>query len=243
MSFKQFFSFAIMLFAVTIFISCDKEEPEEMKTQLEETASNSALGLINQQSGNTTNNNNSSNTDCITIGYPVTVIFPDGSTSEVNSDDELESAVETWYEANPDSDEDPTLEFPIEVTLEDGTTETINDEDRLFDLLEACYDDDDDDDDHDDCDYDEYEDCFEINFPVNLILPDGSTVAVNDYDELETAIDDFYDANPDIDEDPTLEFPIEVTLDDGTVESVADEDALEELFEACEDFDEEGRLL
>lgn len=162
--------------------------------------------------------------DCFEFVYPLSVLLPDGTTVQVDDDEALEMAVEGWYEQNPNSDEDPTLQYPIEVILDGATDPTaIHSDDELEALLEDCWEDDD------------FEDCFEINFPITVLFPDGTSLAVNDYEELDAAVDGWYDANPNSSEDPTLEFPITVTLEDGTVETVNSEEELDLLFEECYD--------
>ena len=157
---------------------------------------------------------------CFDFVYPLTIVFPDASTAPVNDEDELWDTVENWYEANPNNDEDPTLQYPVDVLLEGGSTATINNDDELDDLVESCF------------DFD-LDDCFSLVYPIEVLFPDGSTVAVNSDDELMTTIDDWYNANPNSNDDPTLVFPIQVELEDGTIQTVNDEDELDDLFEDC----------
>ena len=161
--------------------------------------------------------------DCFTFVYPLDIVFPDATTQTVNSDDELVTAIENWYDANPNSDQDPTLAYPISVVLED-TQETIeiNSDEELEDLFDACF------------EY-EYEECFTFVFPLTIQFPDGTTAEINSLEEGETIIDDWYDANPNATEEPTLVFPIQVTLEDGTVETINNEEELDDLFDECYD--------
>ena len=189
---------------------------------------------------------------CIEIAYPIDILYADGSSTSVSSDEELFTTLETWYDANEDTagdDEFPTLNYPVTVTLEDGTVETVNDDDTMEDLFEDCFededwDDDDDDDDDDEWDDDEWEecyeeDCFTINYPITVILPDGSSNTVDNDDAFETLLDDFYEANEDIEEDPTLVYPVSVTMEDGTSQTINNDDELDALFDACEDDDDD----
>lgn len=160
---------------------------------------------------------------CFSFVYPVTLVFPNNSTQSVSTDDELLDAVEDWYDAHPNSDEDPTLQFPVDVILEaDGSTLAINDDDELEDLFDAC---------------DDYnaEDCFTFVFPLEIMFPDSSIVAINSLDEGETIVEDWYDANPNVNEDVQLIYPIEVMLPDGTLKSINDEDELDDLFDYYDD--------
>ncbi|MEO1259395.1 MAG: hypothetical protein AAFZ15_11390 [Bacteroidota bacterium] len=163
---------------------------------------------------------------CFEIAYPITVLLPDGTSQVANDDEELDDIIFNWYENNPDSDEDPTVEFPIEVTLE-GETITVNNEEELEELWEEC-----------DGEWDDegnpFEECFTVTYPVTVNFPDGTTAEVNSDEELEMAIDGWYDNNPNSDEDPTLAYPIELTLvEDGTVVTVNSDEELEEILEEC----------
>ena len=78
--------------------------------------------------------------ECFIISYPVTIEFPNGTTTAVNSNEELEAAIEDWYVQNPDTEEDPTLAYPIEVTLvEDGSVVTINSDEEFEEIIEDCF--------------------------------------------------------------------------------------------------------
>ena len=171
---------------------------------------------------------------CAEIVYPITLNNPDGSTTTINDDDELIEAIE---DALFDDSDVPTIAFPIQVIGEDDIAVTVADEDALFEIFEDCFGDWDDYDDDCGCEDDEFEECFEINYPITLVMPDGSQVVVNDDDELETAIDNYYDANPNDTNDISVVYPITVTmLEDSSTVTVNDDDELDELFEDC--FDE-----
>jgi hypothetical protein len=78
---------------------------------------------------------------CFKPVYPLTLVFPDGTSQEVANRMELKMAVRAWKADNPDSDERPTLGFPLDVVLADGTTVTLNDADELEALKQSCQDD------------------------------------------------------------------------------------------------------
>ena len=169
--------------------------------------------------------------DCFTVNYPVTIVFPDGTTQSVNSDEELKDLYLAWEEANGEDEEFPLPQFPVEVTLKDGTIKTLNNEEDLEALHDYCYDEWDDED-----EWDEYkEECFSFNYPLSVVFPDGSIQSGNDDDELKMAFEDWYDNNPDSDDDPGFQYPFDVTLEDGTLQTIQDEEALDDLLESCED--------
>jgi len=161
---------------------------------------------------------------CFDLVYPVTIIFPDGTTNVVNDDDELEDVIDAFYDANEDVEEDPTFDYPITVTLDDGE-EIINSDDELETLYDEC-------EEYWEDEY--YEECFDLVFPITAQLPDGTSITANDEDELYDAIDAFYDANQDVEEDPTLVYPISVAYDDGTTATANSDDELDALYEGCE---------
>ena len=162
---------------------------------------------------------------CFEFVYPLTATNPDGTTLTINDEDELETVIDNAIS----SEVIPMLNFPIQVLHDDENPVDIATEEELCELIEECWDDYD-----DDCDCDDDEECFEFNFPITIVLPDNSTVTVNDWDEFETALDNYYDANPNEEDEFTFVFPITVTmLDDNSIVTINDEDELEELFEEC----------
>lgn len=80
---------------------------------------------------------------------------------------------------------------------------------------------------------DGFDDCFEFNYPIDVLLPDGTTQTANDDEELETIFEDWFTQNPNDTLEPTLVFPIEVTLEDGIIQALNSEEELETLIEEC----------
>ena len=78
-------------------------------------------------------------------------------------------------------------------------------------------------------DYDDnYEnECFEFNFPLNIITDDGDIITIDSLGSLNNITYDMYYFS--------FEFPLEVTMEDGEVVTVENEEALFELFEDCYD--------
>lgn len=297
---KSSFAFLFM-FALLTFTSCDKEEL--VSTTDDVTNDSSTIqGITTTKDGDgdkDTNNAYGDSTEetvneseseeiCFDIDFPITIIFPDGTSQTVNSEEEIETSIDAFYEANQDVEEEPTLDYPVTVTLEDGTTQVLNTDDDLEALIEICEmgedeedeeydgeegDSEDEDDEGDSEDEDEDEDdegdsedsddegnsedsddeddegdsedsededeflddlCFEFNYPITVVLPDGSSQMVNDENELEDGIEDFYDANPDVETDPTLVYPVTVTLEDGTTQELNSDEDLFTLIDSCE---------
>ena len=78
------------------------------------------------------------------------------------------------------------------------------------------------------------EDCFELVYPVTVIMPDDSSITGMDEDDLWGAIKDWYDANPNSDQRPSLVFPVDVVFNDGTIQTIEDNDAMKALWEDCD---------
>lgn len=158
--------------------------------------------------------------ECFEILFPISILYPDGSTLVLNSIEEADSVYDAWVIVHGDSII-PEIIFPINVELEDGSILIVNDDDEFGDLEDACEGDDD-------------EDCFDFVYPVTILNPDGTQLTVHDIDELEDAFDDWFDNNGS-NQEPTFAFPLNVIYEDGTTETVADLDELEEIEEDCED--------
>ena len=87
--------------------------------------------------------------------------------------------------------------------------------------------------------------CYELVFPVTVVLPDSSTVEVNSYEEMKQALRDYFDTNGGGVQGPhhggpghhgpkiSFAFPISVLNEDGELITVDSEEALRELREAC----------
>ena len=163
---------------------------------------------------------------CFTFEFPVNIVLPDGTTSTANTEEEVEDIFYDWFDANEDADEEtyPTFEYPLTIVLlEDSTTSIINSDEELEEVFEDCYD-------------DFFEDCFEVNYPVDVQLPDGTVSNAADEDAFYDIIDAWYEGLGEDEEPedyPTFVYPIDVTLDDGTVQTVSSEEELEELYEQC----------
>jgi hypothetical protein len=75
---------------------------------------------------------------CFRFKYPVSIVFPDGTTSQYDSPRALKQALHSWKKENPTSTTRPQLVFPLTVTLEDGSELTLNSKEELIRLKESC---------------------------------------------------------------------------------------------------------
>jgi invasion protein IalB len=160
---------------------------------------------------------------CFRPVYPLTVIYPDGTTVSVEDRFELRVAIRSWFTDNPGTDERPVLEYPFEVALQDGTVQLVNNADEIQELLAACG-------------YDgSNRPCFRPVFPLTIAFPDGTNEEVDNRFEFRMAIRAWVIANPDADERPSVAFPYEVLLSDGTMLTIENEVALAALIAFCQD--------
>ena len=229
---RNLFSAFIFLFSLSMFFtSCEKDNISPT------TNNGNNTGTIRTSNLYTGGGQDGTNGDCFSIVYPIELNFSDGTSTTVNNDDELETAIDAWFETQGEDAEDPIPTFPVTVTLEDGTEQVIQDMAALETLFDDCFGDYDDE--YDD-EYDEYlEDCFDLVYPVELSFPDGSTQSVNNDDELEAAIDAWFESQgEDVEEEPTFVYPITIVWDDDTEQVISNDDELEEAFEVCEDHED-----
>ena len=78
--------------------------------------------------------------------------------------------------------------------------------------------------------------CFYLEYPVSLELPDGSTIEVNDKKEAIESLKKWYNQNPDVKEKANLVFPVSiywVEKKEKTKYDVESEIEMKELFAKC----------
>lgn len=74
--------------------------------------------------------------------------------------------------------------------------------------------------------------CFQFVFPVDFIMPDDSSITLNNKDDW-SLIREWYKANEGVKERPALVFPVNVTLEDGTEQTLIDSDELKAVKDSC----------
>ena len=159
--------------------------------------------------------------DSIIISYPITVILTDYTTVVVNSDSELAALVVNCVGENEDDDDIECIDFqyPITVSVFDENNDiidsiTINNDNDMYDFID---------------DLDEYA-AATINFPITVILADGTTQTINSIQELENAIES---ADDTCDEDDDNDF------DDDDCDNCTTND-LETVFADCSEWTVDG---
>ena len=167
--------------------------------------------------------------ECFELVYPVTYLMPDGSTITIENDEDWDP-IKDWYEENPESEERPELQYPVDVVVDDETV-TVNSAEEMGEMKRECWE-------------DEGRECFELVYPVIFIMPDGSsiTVATDDEDGWQE-VKDWYDANPESEERPTLEYPVDIVYEtnagDSTVTINNEEEMEAAKDECCDEWNDE----
>lgn len=77
---------------------------------------------------------------CFRIVYPISILFPDETTVEVEARKDLKIAIRAWKKDNPDAEVRPSIVFPITVMFEDEATQTVESREELKQLKQDCRD-------------------------------------------------------------------------------------------------------
>ena len=182
---------------------------------------------------------------CFELVYPVSFTMPDGSSMVVSSDDEDGwSEVKDWYNENSGFEEQkPLIEYPVSViykTESGDSTVTFSTEEEMVSAKEECV--------------ELWDDgykriCFELVFPLDYLMPDGSTITVES-DDMDgwSELKDWYSENLEVEEKPTLVFPINIAYETEGGDSLVVVGSEEELMmskRACweeeeNDWDQDG---
>jgi hypothetical protein len=243
---KNFLSILLFAaaFSTTLFLtSCSDDLDTEVSSDLSENFVDQSIFSIQAEA-------NAGKFGCFEFVFPINIVFPDGTNTEVSDYETLRSTLKAWFDANkedldlperdghgrPNADEIPwdqlpTLDFPVEVITDSGETMSIADRQELHDLKKQCR-------------RDFYQNrghhrhhrgdkCFSIVFPLSIVFPDGMTQEVEDRKALKMTLRTWKKDNPDAEERPMIQFPVTVELEDGTTQSVASKEDLEALKETC----------
>lgn len=208
--------FVLAIFA-TLFTSCDKESV---------LSDESVQNFVNESVEAVERSGSVGRAGCYEFVFPVSIAFPDGSTTAVEDYETLRATIKDWKENNPTAEEKPSLAFPLEVVAEDGSVITVASKEALKELKQACRK-------SGRKNHNKGDRCFEVVFPISITFPDGTTTAYEDRMTLKTAIRAWKAANPDAEEKPMLAFPVDLTLEDGTTVTVNDAEALQAQKESC----------
>ena len=157
---------------------------------------------------------------CLEMVYPLTFIMPDGSTITGDSRKEIGTAIKSWHEANPSSQERAIMQYPVEANFKNRPV-TINNDREMQRLKKACA--------------EEKKPCFYFIYPITYIMPDETSITVNSKDDRENMvlIRAWYGENPGVEEKPALQYPVDVKLKDGTIVTLSSDEDMQEVREGC----------
>ncbi len=84
--------------------------------------------------------------ECFELVIPVTYTMPDGSTITVETDDDW-SSLRSWYDSNPDAEDEPSLGYPVDIMYGADSTVTINNQEEMENVYSSCRDEEEEDED------------------------------------------------------------------------------------------------
>ena len=146
--------------------------------------------------------------ECFELVLPVTYTMPDGSTITVETDDESSwSSLRSWYESNPDAEDEPSLGYPVDIMYGADSTVTINNQEEMENAYSSCRNEENED--RPDEDGEGEDSCGAIILPVTYIMPDESTITVED-DSGYGLLREWEANNPESDGEPSIQYPFDV---------------------------------
>jgi hypothetical protein len=77
--------------------------------------------------------------------------------------------------------------------------------------------------------------CFELVYPIEIVLPDESIISVDSEEEFRTQLKEWYKLNPDSKERPSLNYPIQVTFEGDKSKVISSEEQMMRLKKYCND--------
>ena len=169
------------------------------------------------------------NWGCFEMIYPVSFDMPDGSVLSILSDDEEGwSSIKIWYESNPVSEIKPEIRFTLVLFFEEESI-TVNDKDELKDVYLECR-------------YDKMKErneihrqkCFDLVYPIFFIMPDGSSLVINNDENGWGDLKTWYQENAGFNEEkPEFQYPVDVVIQDDQILIINSEAEMIELKNEC----------
>ena len=122
------------------------------------------------------------------------------------------------------------MEYPVDIvyeTSEGDSTVTINNEEEMEAAKDEC---------QDEWNNDEERECFELVLPVSFVMPDGSTITIEN-DEGWGDLRGWYMNNNETEEEPALQYPVDISYEDGTTVTINSDEEMEAAETDCWDDD------
>ena len=196
--------------------------------------------------------------NCLDLVYPITIESPEGENLSFENEDSLNNYIESWYNSNPNSNQEFELVFPLSIEYFSETTDQLEtliiySEEELGEFIEEyCLDDQDndgEDDNGDDTDDGDDEDifsdysCGEVVFPISIEDPNGIVFNSDNEESLLEYIEQWFIDNNcnsvDCDDDFELVYPITLVYETENMvisTTIESEEMLEEMNEQyCDD--------
>jgi hypothetical protein len=219
MNYRTKFFLPAIIFSLIFWIGCDKDSFESSDDFTENTY---AEIEIRDELGSP-----DSSKKCFEWVFPVTLLFPDETETEIETAQDLREELKTWRDENRGEGRKPRIELPNDIITEDGSQITIENAEELREILKECG-------------FKPFrrpgaivKRCVNLVFPVTVNLPDGSSEVAEDAEELREIIVSWKEDNPDSTEKPKVAFPHDVTLHDSTVVTVNTPGELKRLIRRC----------
>ena len=196
--------------------------------------------------------------NCLDLVYPITIDCPEGENLSFENEDSLNNYIESWYNSNPNSNQEFELVFPLSIEYFSETTDQLEtliiySEEELGEFIEEyCLDDQDndgEDDNGDDTDDGDDEDifsdysCGEVVFPISIEDPNGIVFNSDNEESLLEYIEQWFIDNNcnsvDCDDDFEVVYPITLVYETENMvisTTIESEEMLEEMNEQyCDD--------
>ncbi len=77
--------------------------------------------------------------------------------------------------------------------------------------------------------------CFDVNFPIQILIPDGGKRMVTSSQVLDEFIMDWFEKNPNSNNEPTFQYPFGITLENGQKLLVENETQFLSVADACDE--------
>jgi hypothetical protein len=227
--FLKFFLLAVIAIAATL-TACNKNDDTAVEDAVDQ-----ALYSAQERGG-------LGKYGCYELIFPATIVLPDSSTVEVNSYEEIKTALRTYFQSQGTGGNGhhhhnrPKLSFvyPISVLSQDGEVITVETQEELIELRVACA----------GATFGQHGhgghgqhglSCFDIVFPVTIQFPDSTTATANSRQEMRQLTREWRQNNPGVQGRTQVVFPITVKMtDDSTLVTVNSREELKQLKEDCE---------
>ena len=161
---------------------------------------------------------------CLSLVFPVTVVFPDGSTESFDSGEAIKEAIRAYYEENGKGGGRPHLQLPFDVELGNGDIITVESRAELKNLAKDCA---------RKRKHIAVRKCLDLLFPVTINFPDGEQLEVASKEELRDALEAWRMDNPGAGERPKLDLPFDVQTVNGNIFTITSKEDIKAALEDC----------